>query len=117
MKIYKITIDNSPGAWKQGEDPHVYVIAKNKDKAIQKVKDGWGCKWEYDHTKNEGIPVLTYMQNPPDNRISVRKTSVLSAMEIRFDGYDVHIKSPRQAKLDKIEKNIKRETIKKENEK
>ncbi len=32
-------------------------------------------------------------------------------MEIKFDGYDVHIKNPRQAKLDKVEKNIKRKEI------
>jgi len=109
MKLYKVSIDNNPGGWKQGEDPSVLVIATDKEDALQKVKNGWGDKWEYDHTKNEGIPITTYMQNPPDRGYNlVKSDSVLSAHEIRFDGYDIHIKNERQAKLDRIEKNIKR---------
>ena len=108
MKIYKVSIDNNPGGWKQGEDPSVLVVAENKDKALKKVKNGWGDKWEYDHTNDE-IPITTYMQKPPSKGYSlVRKDSKLSAIEIRFDGYDIHIKNPRQAKLDRIKKNIKK---------
>jgi len=108
MKIFKVSIDNNPGGWKSGDDPSVLVVATDKNDALQKVRNGWGDKWDYD--KNEGMSITTYMQNPPDKGYKiVRKDSVLSAMEIRFDGFDVHIKNPRQAKLDRIEKNIKRE--------
>ncbi len=106
MKLYEVTIDNNPGGWKSGSDPSVLVIATDKDDALKKVKNGWGNKWEYDHENGEGIPITTYMQTPPDKGYSiVRNKSVLSAQEIRFEGYDIHIKNERHAKLDRIEKN------------
>jgi hypothetical protein len=105
MKIFKVTIDSNPGGWKSGEDPSVLVPAKNKEEAIQKVKDGWGDKWEH---KDDGI-IVTYMKMV--KVFPIRESSRLSAEEIRFDGYDIHIKSPRKAKLDRINKHIKRNEI------
>lgn len=109
MKIFKVTLDNNPGGWKQGEDPYVLVIAKDKDDAIEKVKNGWGDNWEYDHTKNDGIPVIIYSSKPRDKGYShVRPDTEFRVSEIRFEGYDVHIKDPRKAKLDRIDKHIQK---------
>lgn len=108
MKIFKVKIDNNPGGWKSGEDPSVLVVAKDKEDALQKVKNGWGDKWG--GIDSDGVPSIIYSQTPPDKGYSlVREDSILSAMEIIFEGYDVHIKNPRQAKLDRIQKNIERE--------
>jgi len=43
-KIFKVTIDNNPGGWKQGEDPSILVIAESEIEAISLVKTGWGYK-------------------------------------------------------------------------
>ena len=52
-KIFKVTIDNNPGAWKSGEDRSYLVIAETKDEAIQIIKTGkWGEKLEYDENHN-----------------------------------------------------------------
>jgi len=112
MKLYKVSIDNNPGGWKSGDDPSVLVIATNKEEAFEKVRNGWGDKWSYNPDKGEGIPTTTYTQKPPDKGYSlIRSDSELSAYEIKFDGYDIHIKTPRQAKLERIEKNMKRNEI------
>jgi hypothetical protein len=105
MKLFKVTIDSNPGAWKSGSDPSVLVPAKNKEDAIQKVKDGWSDKYEY---KEEGI-IVTYMKMVKE--FPIRETCRLYAEEIRFEGYDIHVKSERAAKLDRIAKHIKRNEI------
>lgn len=102
MKLFDVSIDRNPGGWKSGDDPHVLVVANNKEEAIQKVKDGWDNKWDY---TEEGV-ILTYMKMKKE--FPIREEYRLSASEIRFEGYDIHIKSIRKAKLDRIEKNIKR---------
>lgn len=103
MKLFKVTIDNNPGGWKSGEDPHVLVPANSKEEAIQKVKDGWNDKWNY----NDNLMTLTY-GNFKKEFSYVSERSQLSASEIKFEGYDIHIKPIRKAKLDRIEKNSKK---------
>lgn len=110
MKLFEVTIDNNPGGWKSGLDPFVLVIAKDKEEAIQKVINGWSKKWYYKHDENDGIPVITYLSKGGENNY-VRIDSQFSAKEIRFEEYDVHIKTPRKAKLDRIEKHINRKNI------
>lgn len=102
MKLFEVTIDRNPGGWKSGSDPHVLVPANDKEEAIQRVRDGWSDKWSY---TNEGC-ILTYMKM--EKEFPIRDNYRLSATEIKFDGFDIHIKSPRQAKLDRIKKHIKR---------
>ena len=104
MKLFRVRIDNNPGGWKSGEDPHMLVFAKDKEEAIQKVRDGWNEKWDY----NNNIVTLTYGENFQKEFSIVSEESQLSASEIKFDGYDIHIKPTRKAKLDRIEKNSKR---------
>jgi hypothetical protein len=103
MKIYKVKIDNDPGGWKSGDDASVLVIAENKDDAVNKVKTGWAY--------NYGDGKYTYSQTPAkENHMEsyISKYANVTATEIIFRDYDVHIKNPRQAKLDRIDKNIKR---------
>jgi hypothetical protein len=104
MKLFKVSIDNNPGGWKSGEDPHVLVFAENKVEAIKKVKDGWEYKWDY---TDEGV-ILTYGKNFKKEHSYVNDKSQLSASEIKFDGYDIHIKPIRKAKLDRINKHSER---------
>lgn len=112
MKIFKVSIDNNPGGWKSGEDPYMLVIANDKDEAIEKVKNGWGDKWEYNHKENDGIPVIIYTKKPSDKGYNiVTHDSEFRVSEIRFEGYDVHIKNERKAKLDRIDKHIERNDI------
>lgn len=102
MRLFNVSIDRNPGGWKSGDDPHVLVAANNKEEAIQKVKDGWDSKWDY----TEEDVILTYMKMKKE--FPIREEYRLSVCEIKLDGYDIHIKSIRKAKLDRIEKNIKR---------
>ena len=104
MKLFKVSIDNNPGGWKSGEDPSVLVVANDKGEAIQKVKDGWDAKWDY----TDGEVITTYKKMTKEFSY-VRNDSQFSASEILFDGYDLHIKSIRKAKLDRIDKHIKRD--------
>lgn len=98
MKLFKVTIDNNLGGWKSGEDPSVLVPANDVEGAIQKVIDGWVEDYDF---KNR-----CYIYKKGTNEFShIRKDSRLSGMEIKFDGYDIHIKNPRKAKLDRINKN------------
>ena len=106
MKLFEVSIDNNPGGWKSGQDPHVLVFAENKEEALQKVKDGWDNKWE--HT-NEGT-ILTYGKMKKEFSY-VSDRSELSAKEIRFDGHDIHIKPTRKAKIDRINKHIERNEL------
>ena len=106
MKLFKVSIDRNPGQWKSGEDPQVLVPANNKEDAIQKVRDGWDEKW---NTTSDGI-VSTYMKM--EKEFPIRDNYRLSATEIKFDGYDIHIKTVRKAKLDRIDKNSKRDETK-----
>lgn len=103
MKLFEVTIDNNPGAWKSGSDPHVLVFAKDKEEAIKKVIDGWNEKWEY---TSDGV-VLIYGKFKKEFSY-INERSQLSASEIQFEGHDIHIKPTRQAKLDRIEKNSKK---------
>ena len=103
MKIFEVKIDNDPGGWKSGGDDKYLVIAKTPEEAIEKIKNGWSYNW--------GNGVYTYSQNPDKARcmpVYISQRAKLSAQEIRFADYDVHIKNHRQAKLDRIEKNVKR---------
>lgn len=102
MKLFEVSIDRNPGEWKSGSDPHVLVPAISKEEAIQKVRDGWDSKWTY---TSEGV-VLTYMKM--EKEFPIRDHYQISASEIIFDGYDIHVKSVRKAKLDRIDKNSKR---------
>jgi len=107
MKIFKVTIDNDPGAWKQGDDSSVLVIAEKKEEAIKNVKKGWSY--------NYGGGTLTFSQKPEKEMSMptyISKGANIHAEEIVFRDFDVHIKNTRQAKLDRIEKNIKRENEK-----
>lgn len=99
MKLFKVTIDNNPGGWKSGEDPHKLVPANNKEEAIQKIINGWDNKWNF----KDGV--VTYMKMETEFPI-VDRNSRLSAIEIQFEGYDIHIKPIRQAKLDRINKHL-----------
>jgi len=108
MKIFKVSIDNNPGGWKSGEDPYMLVIAKDENEAIEKIKNGWGDKWQFNHNENNGVPIIIYTSNPDKGYNLVRNNSVFKVSEIRFEGYDVHIKKPRKAKLDRIDKHIKK---------
>jgi hypothetical protein len=102
MKLFEVSIDRDPGGWKSGNDPHVLVIANSKEEAIKKVREGWDYKFE--HTE-DGV-VLTYMKMKKE--FPIRAEYNISASEIKFDGYDLHAKSIRKAKLDRIEKHITR---------
>ena len=103
MKLFKVSIDNDPGGWKSGENPSLFVPANNKEEAIQKIKNGWDNKWDF----NSDGCVITYMKIKKEFPI-INENSTLSASEIKFDGYDIHIKPIRKAKLDRIDKNSKR---------
>jgi hypothetical protein len=111
MKLFEVVIDNDPGGWKSGNDNSVLVIAKTEEEAIEKVKKGWSYNWE----TNNGNVIITYTQKPDGSGFTyISLNANLHAKEVKFADYDVHIKNPRKAKLDRIEKNIKRD---KENEK
>lgn len=103
MKLFKVTIDSNPGSWKSGPDPSVLVPANTKEEALQKVKDGWDERYNFE---KEGT-IITYMKMEKEFPISDR--AELRASEIQFEGLDIHIKNPRQAKIERIEKNAKRE--------
>ena len=66
---------------------------------FQKVIDGW--IEGYDFKNNCYI-----YKKGTEEYSNVRKNSHLSAVEIKFEGYDIHIKNPRQAKLNRIDKHI-----------
>ena len=94
MKIFKVKIDNNPGAWKSGEDPSVLVIANTEQEAIEKVKNGWGGQWDYKcHS-------ITFSKNIKNDFAYVRPNSQLSATEIIFEGYEII--NVRKAKLKKL---------------
>jgi len=101
MKLFEVSIDSNPGEWKSGRDPHVLVFAENKEEAIKKVKDGWDCEYDFKNGSK-----VTYKKMKKE--FPIRDYYQLSATEILFDGYDIHIKSNRKAKLDRIEKHINR---------
>jgi len=104
MKLYKVTIDNNPGGWKSGEDPSFLVPANKEEDVIQKVKDGWIREFRWKTNDKAFIYKKGTEEFSP-----VRKNSHLSAMEIRFEDYDIHIKLPRKAKLDRIDKHLRNE--------
>lgn len=99
MKIFKVRIDNNPGSWKQGEDHSVLVVANSSKEAIEKVKSGWGER--YDH-KNDAILYTPEKGSEYSPYISDR--AEFSCYEITFEGYEVFIglKDIRKEKLDRI---------------
>ena len=102
MKLFRVRIDNNPGQWKSGEDPHVLVVAKDEKEAIQKVRDGWDGSWDFKNSP----PSITYKKMNNKEFSYVTDKSELYASEIKFEGYDLHIKTERKAKLDRIEKHL-----------
>lgn len=103
LRIFKVNINNYPGAWKQGEDPYKLVIAENKDAAIGKIKTDWGENWEYKAEQNDGIPKIKYLKGGSRD-ITPTSSTEFSVKEIEFPDYDVHIRTPRKAKLERINK-------------
>jgi len=97
MKIYEVTIDNNPGAWKQGEDQNILVLAIDEKEAINKVKNNeWGEKYYYDDK--------AVLLGPNGNKPYISTGAQFSVYEVKFEGYDVAIglKDIRKKKLDKL---------------
>ena len=97
MKIYEVIIDNNPGAWKQGEDQNILVLAIDEKEAIGKVKNGeWGELYDYDTKSiilgNRGVKPY------------IATGAIISAYEVQFEGYEVivGIKDIRRKKLEKL---------------
>ena len=79
MKIFRVRIDNSPGDWKSGEDPTILVLADTPMEAVQKVKDGWVEKYDFDknciiYGKIDGKGYTPYISD----------RAILSATEVVF---------------------------------
>jgi len=101
MKIFKVKIDNRPGDWKTGEDPSVLVPANTEEEAIDKVKNGWSEKYDFDKhciiygkTEGKGYPYIS-------------DRAILSATEIIFEGCEIIVGKAeiRKEKLKKIKTN------------
>jgi len=96
FKLYEVRIDNNPGGWKSGNDAHVLVIAQTEEEAIEKVINGWTKDWDFNNGKT------TYIYgSKSEGKEFISKDGKLSAIEIKFDEYDI-IKILRETKLKKI---------------
>lgn len=99
MKIFKVSIDNNPGAWKQGQDPSVLVPAETENEALEMVKNGWSEGWggldketnTFSHKYGYGL-----------GKNYIRKDTRLSVVEIIFEG--IEITTIREEKLKRINK-------------
>jgi hypothetical protein len=97
MKIFRVTIDNDPGGWKSGLDRYVLIPAKTKEEAIEKMKNGFGERF-VTMEENDGEYCYEYK---PNGEVPYMSTNCrISAIEIRFEGYELINK--RQAKLERI---------------
>jgi hypothetical protein len=85
MKIFRVNIDNSPGDWKSGEDPTVLVLADTPMNAVQKVKDGWGEKYDFD--KN----CIVYGKIDGNHRPYISDRAILSATEVIFRDCEIMV--------------------------
>ena len=97
MKIYEVRIYNNPGAWKQGQDESILVLANDEKGAIIKVKNGeWGEKYYYDDK--------SMLLGPSGRKPHITTGAIISAYEIKFEGYDmvIGLKDIRKKKLDKL---------------
>jgi hypothetical protein len=98
MRIFQVKIDNDPGGWKSGEDQKILVLADTADEAIEKLKNGWGYKWDRGediygfHNKKEGNVFEPY----------ISKDARLSAREIKFEGFEVVLTTELEKKLNRI---------------
>ena len=80
----EVRIDNNPGAWKQGGDQSIIVLALDEKDAIDKVKNGkWGELYDYE-SKNM---ILGIRGSKP----YISTGAIISAYEIQFEGYEVVI--------------------------
>ena len=98
MKMYEVRIDNNPGAWKQGGDETILVLAIDEKEAIDKVKNNkWGEKYYYDDK--------SIMFGPSGSKPYIAKDAEFSAYEVKFEGYEVMvgIKDIRKKKLDQLD--------------
>jgi hypothetical protein len=100
MKMYEVSIDNNPGGWKQGKDQSIIVLAIDENEAINKVKNNeWGEYYEHD---SKSMIIGSEGHKP-----YILNGAIISAYEIKFEGYDVviGIKNIRKKKLDKLNEN------------
>jgi hypothetical protein len=104
MKIFKVIIDNNPGAWKQGGDTSVLVLAKSPEEAIEKVKNnGWNERFDFHPEPSR----LVYGETSQKlQNIYFNTGALFSAYEIVFEGYEVVIgkQAIRKEKLKNISK-------------
>jgi len=83
MKLYEVTIDNNPGAWKSsGFAEQLIVLAESVENAIKKVKFKWGLKYsdttvEYGFFDDEDYSYCPYTASGAD----------FTVKEIKIDGY------------------------------
>jgi len=101
-KIFKVTIDNNPGGWKQGEDPSILVIAESEIEAISLVKTGWGIKHDDDYQ----VEIYSY-QKGASYYPYITQNAQYHVIEIIFEDYEIAIgkKDIRKKKLIKLNKN------------
>jgi len=97
IKMYEVRIDNDPGAWKQGREQSIIVLAIDEKDAIEQVKNGkWGELYDYESKSM----ILGIRGSKP----YISTGANISAYEIKFEGYEVAIgiKDIRKKKLDKL---------------
>jgi len=97
MKIFRVTIDNDPGGWKSGLDRYVLIPAETKELAIEKMKEGFGERFV---TREENDGEYCYEYKPNGEVPYMSHGCVISAIEIRFEGYELINK--REEKLKRI---------------
>jgi hypothetical protein len=87
MKIFRVTIDNDPGGWKSGLDSYVLIPAETKEDAIEKMKNGYGEKFcSSEENNGEGY---CYVYKPNGEVPYMSHDCRISAIEIKFDGYEL----------------------------